>query len=171
MSVDRIIVDDPWRDVVGFEGLYAVCEDGRVFSYRTRKLLKPSRRGGGYLRVTLCRDGRRLQLTVHGIVLNAFVGPCPPGQESRHGDGIASHNHLRNLCWGTRLENADDKRRHGTMAKGEGHGRAKVTEAQVVEIRLRWARGERQVDLASEFGIAQTQISAIVRREHWRHVA
>jgi hypothetical protein len=54
---------------------------------------------------------------------------------------------------------------------GEGHRSAKLTEEQVLEIRRRYAKGGvRQVDLAAEFGIDQTHVSDIVRRNVWRHV-
>ncbi len=58
------------RDVVGYEGLYAVTRDGRVYSHSriintchgaTRLMkdrwLKPAKDGGGYLFVGLCKDG------------------------------------------------------------------------------------------------------------------
>jgi len=54
---------------------------------------------------------------------------------------------------------------------GEANGRAKLTEAQVKEIRAACAAGERQCDVAARYGVGQTAISDIVRRRKWRHVA
>jgi hypothetical protein len=51
---------------------------------------------------------------VHCAVLEAFVGPCPPGKECRHLDGNGQNNKLQNLKWGTRLENVQDSIKHGT---------------------------------------------------------
>ncbi len=47
--------------------------------------------------------------------------------------------------------------------------RMKLTDAQVAEIRERYRQGGvRQSDLASEFGVSQTQVSLIVRyRSRW----
>jgi hypothetical protein len=53
-------------------------------------------------------------------------------------------------------------------AKGEKHGRAKLTEAQVLEIRAR--ADEDWKDLAEEFGCHSTNIRLIVNRKIWRHV-
>jgi hypothetical protein len=54
--------------------------------------------------------------------------------------------------------------------RGEKHGQTKLTDARVVEIRERHARGEVQSKLAEEFGIAQITLSRIVRGESWKHV-
>lgn len=44
-------------DIKGYEGLYAVTEDGKVWSYRSHKYLKPQTVGAGYQGVTLCVNG------------------------------------------------------------------------------------------------------------------
>lgn len=54
--------------------------------------------------------------------------------------------------------------------RGETNGFAKLTEAQVREIRSR-AGVTRQVDLASEFGVTQSAVSSILTGKAWRHVA
>ena len=53
---------------------------------------------------------------------------------------------------------------------GEKHPKAKLTEANVLEIRRRWAQGDRQVRMAAEYGVNQSQISRIVNGEHWSHL-
>jgi hypothetical protein len=62
----------------------------------------------------------------------------------------------------------------GTRVKtghhGRHNGRAKLTEDQVREIRRRKAAGESQASLARAFGLGESAISSIVRREHWLHV-
>lgn len=62
----------------------------------------------GYLRVKV--NGRRVP--VHHVVMDAWLGPCPPGQERRHGTGGNQDNSVGNLCYGTHLENEQDKKRH-----------------------------------------------------------
>lgn len=57
------------------------------------------------------------------------------------------------------------------MPRGEAHGRAKLTNAAVIEIRRRYAAGgTSQPKLAREFGVDHTVIGDIVRREKWKHV-
>ncbi|MFY9294484.1 MAG: NUMOD4 domain-containing protein [Methylorubrum rhodinum] len=172
-----------WLPVVGFEGLYEVSDQGRVRSldrwvdaggvklpgcglrFRQGVVLKPQRHSGGYVQFTL-RGRTRL---AHNLVLAAFVGSRPAGQEGCHADGNKSNNALSNLYYGTPSKNAEDKKRHGTDTFGCRNGAAKLTEADVNEIRS-WEGILLQKDIAVNFGISQTQVSRILSRRHWRHV-
>src|SRR5688572_26642217 len=116
---------EEFRAVPGHPG-YEVSNLGRVRSYWTRgvekhignqpRLLRPFKNKLGYLAVTLA-GGRKK--SIHRLVLETFVGPCPDGMEARHvNDNNPANNRLSNLCWGTRQENCDDKKRHGTHKVG-----------------------------------------------------
>lgn len=67
-----------------------------------------------YLWVRLSREGRAYSKVVHRLVLEAFVGPCPPGMEGCHNDGHKQNNRLGNLRWDTPRENQLDTVRAGT---------------------------------------------------------
>lgn len=54
--------------------------------------------------------------------------------------------------------------------RGETQWLAKFTENQIREIRRRSMRGERAVNLAVEFGVADNTIYRIVTRKTWKHV-
>ena len=61
--------------------------------------------------------------------------------------------------------------RKGRQPKGSQHGRAKITEDDVREIRRLYGTGKyRQKDLADRFGIDQTKVSLIILRKNWAHV-
>mgnify|MGYP003109194727 CR=1 FL=1 len=116
---------------------------------------------------------------MHSLVAEAFL-PRPPGilgsrrgeYNVNHKDGVKTNNHVDNLEYITGLENVLHARANKLLdVIGEGNGRAKVTEEMVKRIRVKYAAGARQVDLADEFGIDQTSISRIVRRETWVNVA
>lgn len=66
----------------------------------------------GHLYVSFQKDGAAHRRQVHRLVLESFVGPCPPGRECLHGDGVPTNNALANLRWGTRTENQLDIGRH-----------------------------------------------------------
>lgn len=82
------------------------------------------------------------------------------------------------LKWATRLENQQDMAQKGRSARGLRNGalrgvashRARLTEADVLEIRRRAGAGESQRSLAQEFEVVPTNISEIVRRKSWRHL-
>lgn len=121
-------MQEVWKPVPGYEGLYEVSDEGRVRSldrdvtqtsrrgalYTLRKkgkLLRPGRMPSGHLSVAL---GRGNSQCVHRLVLLAFVGPAPDKHECCHNNGNPADNRLENLRWGTRSENIKDAIRHGT---------------------------------------------------------
>lgn len=175
-----------WKDVVGWEGLYRVSNLGRVRSVRRvcsgTKLAAPGKTGrllvlgvrkdSGYQTVVLYRGKEFKGRYVHHLVLEAFVGLRPPGAEARHfPDKDGSNNQARNLRWGTPKENAADKKIHGTVARGERNGHAKVTEKQVREIRRRYAVGDISMKaLGKEYGLALTSVYLLINRMNWAHV-
>lgn len=168
---------EQWKWVPGYEGLYRVSDQGRVWSAGQRGLppqfLKPRPHVRyRYLSVGLFKNGKGRDHKIHRLVLAAFVGPCLPGLETRHLNGNRQDNRLANLTYGTKAENHADKVRHGTHAiyRGSLNGHATLTEDDVREIRRRCTAGERQRDVAATYGVGQTCISKIVRREKWRHV-
>lgn len=171
--------DERWLPVPGFEGFYEVSDRGRVHSirhmtsagWRGGKLLKPFADSDGYLRVNLSRYGKISGLQpVHGLVLLAFAGPPAAGEQARHGLGGKTDNRLANLCYGTALENSEDKRRDGSMACGERQGNSRLRREDVEAIRLRRAAGEQLAVLAQEFSVSTTHISRIALRQSWQHL-
>lgn len=68
----------------------------------------------GHLTVALWQSGTSRRRPVHKLVLETFVGSCPPGMEGCHNDGAPAHNCVANLRWGTRSGNAYDRVLHGT---------------------------------------------------------
>lgn len=56
-------------------------------------------------------------------------------------------------------------------ARGEQHPKAKLSCAQVTEIRRALARGLSQGQVARRYGIAQPTVSKISRREIWGHLS
>ena len=54
--------------------------------------------------------------------------------------------------------------------RGSAHGRAKLSEFEVLEMRARYADGVTQKQLAAEYGVAQVTVGGIIRRKLWHHV-
>lgn len=123
-----------WAPIPGFEGRYEASDTGlirsldRVIETRNGSRWKPGEPGtpgvrrlkgrilkpgplGNTLHQHVVLEGR-VDRTVHSLVLEAFVGPCPPGMEARHADDNPLNNNLNNLSWGTRSENSDDSIRN-----------------------------------------------------------
>lgn len=58
----------------------------------------------------------------------------------------------------------------GRHARGERHGNAKLTAANVLEIRHRRAADESLLSLARAFGVSDQTISDVVLGRLWSHV-
>lgn len=107
---------ETWRDVVGYEGRYRVSNQGNVWSCLTNRLLHQQPIPNGKLQVTLIpATGKADKRTVyvHRLVLEAFVGPCPPGMVACHYNDIPDDNRLENLRWDTPSANQYDMVRNG----------------------------------------------------------
>ena len=100
-------------------------------------------------------------------MIESFVGPAPAGMECCHENGNETDDRLSNLRWDTHSGNLLDRRRHGTNVEGEKVNTAKLTAADVAEIRR---IGRPLKPLAERFGVSETQISNILNRRSWTHV-
>lgn len=153
-----------YRSIPGYDG-YSVSSTGSIRGPRGE--MRPMRNQGGYLYVLTAKRCKPRKLFVHKAILLAFVGPCPAGCESRHGNDIPDDNRLDNLCWGTRLENNADKRRNGRIPCGERSGGAKLTAEQVQQIRLERPYSTARA-LAEKFGVTHTTIIKACNGKRWR---
>ena len=106
-------MSERWRAVVGYEGLYEVSDQGRIWSHVSERLLSPWSGGSDHLQVRLVSSDKAQDKYVHRLVLEAFVGPCPEGMEGCHWDDDPTNNRLENLRWDTHSANTFDKVRNG----------------------------------------------------------
>ncbi len=67
------------------------------------------------------------------------------------------------LYEGTQAENAADRDRDGTTARGASNGKTKVSVEQVQEMRRLFAEGCLQKDIAIAFGLDASWVSRVVR--------
>lgn len=182
-SITRIKRPVEWRAIPGFEGRYSITRDGRVWSHGlhanqygpTRK--KPRWLGrylanSGYLFVNLrINPVKRAGVFVHHLVLLAWGPPRPsPKHECNHKNGVKTDNHISNLEWATREEQVRHAVVNQLYRRGSRSASAKLTEAQVIEIRHRFANGATRKELAQEYGIAYGAIWHIINRTQWRHI-
>ena len=60
------------KDIPGYEGLYQVTSDGRIFSKKRAKFLKTDDNGNGYKFVFLYKNNVREKVYIHRVVAEAF---------------------------------------------------------------------------------------------------
>ena len=105
------MLEEIWKDIEGYTGLYQVSSWGRVKNSRTGRVLKAGKTKKGYLQLCLCKNGIRKFYSVHRLVAQAFI-PNPQNKpEVNHIDEDKENNYFENLEWVTRSENMN----HGTV--------------------------------------------------------
>ena len=93
------------KDIKGYEGLYAITEEGKVWSYRRNKYLKSTEDTKGYLRVDLYKDKKRSNYKIHRLVAIAFIDNPDNKPIAHHKNHIKTENIRENLSWATYSEN------------------------------------------------------------------
>jgi hypothetical protein len=130
------------KDIKGFEGLYAITENGKVWSYPKRcsskkgmwmKLNTVSAKDNRphpkkYLSIKLRKNGKYHPFLVHRLVALAYV-PNPENKPFiNHIDGNSLNPHRDNLEWVTNKENSAHAFSTGLVKKP-------MTDNEVIELR------------------------------------
>lgn len=165
-----------WKPVVNFETSYEVSNRGRVRSLPRSwnqtsrkgllhlhivkgKILSPGLASNGYFTVAI---GRRNSRTIHSLVAETFLGPCPSGMEVRHKDGNRQRSVLENLEYGTRAENNIDASKHN---------RRKLKLKFIKKIRsFKTLNCKQAKGLANLGGCSTSQVFNIFTRRQWAHI-
>lgn len=116
----------------------------------------------------MCLNGVQ---SAHRVVYAWVHGEVPAGVLVRHLNDNRLDNRPGNLAIGTYADNAADAIRNGTFTRGSRHGMSKIDERGVRAIRDAYAGGETLASLASRYGICKSNVSFIVNRTTWAHVA
>lgn len=171
-------MEEIWKDVVGYEGLYEVSNQGQVRSHHPSPRKKKGeclRQGNlrGYRIVILCKDKARHTALVHRIVAIAFLG-APPNVHRptvNHKNLDKADNRVENLEW---LSQADNCRHAAPLIprqRGEERPNAKLKEDDVRSIRARHKSGNETIEaIARCYGISGAHCHLIIQRKKWKHV-
>jgi hypothetical protein len=108
-----------FREISGYEGLYAVSNYGNVKSLKfgKEKILKPRADGDGYLYVTFCKNGKMKHHKVHRLVASAFIENPDNLPQVNHKDENPSNNNADNLEWCTQEYNHNYGTRNQRVAE------------------------------------------------------
>lgn len=109
-------MEEIWKDIPGFDGLYQVSTYGRVRSLHGRHgiapyIMKPVDHGQGprkYKQIQLSQKGKSYTIGIHRLVALAFIPRIEGKNHIDHIDGDPSNNHVENLRWCTHLENMNN---------------------------------------------------------------
>lgn len=178
------------KDVKGYEDLFAITEDGQLFSKRSGKFLKQTKLQTGYMTVATKiggRQGKNVCFRIHRLVAEAYC--TPPSKELieecsklhygvvpvNHIDGDKTNNHKDNLEYCSYKDNSDHAISLGlaTYLKGEDIPNSVLKDEDILAIRKRYVprcrvNGGRAI--AADYGVAHTTIQRILKNKTWSHV-
>lgn len=97
-----------WRRIKDFPN-YAIDTSGRVYSFTTRKELKPWVQRNGYLLIRLFCNGKVFPRYVHRLVGETFLDNPNNLKEMNHKDANRENNCVDNLEWSSRSDNMKHK--------------------------------------------------------------
>lgn len=177
-------MEEVWKDIPGYEGIYEVSNFGQVRSisridctgrHITGRILKQCNTPSGYPKIELCLDGTSKQVLVHRIVGTVFVHNPGNCTQINHKDENRENNHADNIEWCTPKYNINYGNRTQRMAKtmsGENNHRHKLTHKEVEFIRTHYKFRDKEYSstrLAKRFGVCKETISRIVNRQLWKY--
>lgn len=174
------------RDIEGYEGVYSITDDGRVYSHSRivqrkgdstslmkGRWLKPGINSRGYLTCALSSEGMPPKSkTVHRLVADAFVKnennmPCV-----NHIDGNKLNNNACNLEWVSHGENQSHayKLNLRRSMTGELNSNSKLTADDIHKIKELDKDGLKRSEIAKLFGVDKSLITSIMKGKAWGHI-
>ena len=156
-----------WRDIEGYEGLYQVSNKRRVKSLNYRhtgkeEVLKQGKTKKGYLLVCLSKGGKHKNYQVHRLVASAFISNPENYPVINHLDENASNNCIENLEWCTQKYNCNYGTRNERLSKSKNRAFICVETGEVFS-----SAKEAQ----EKTGVFASAIRACARHEKWYHTA
>lgn len=159
------------------EGLYAIEEDGRVWSYFSKRYMKVKEDKDGYLALSLKNNnGGYSRFGIHRLLMIAF---CPVDNmenlQVNHIDGNKKNNNLNNLEWVTceeNLKHARENKLNTTFgAKGENHPNRRITEKEALKIIELNKQGYSKKEILEQVPNATRSIvNSIINNRTWKHL-
>lgn len=170
------------KDIKGYEGLYAITRDGRVWSYPRKKgmkgfkvghWMKPNQTADGYNKYPLYRDGNQRYFSGHRLVAVAYIDNENNLKEVNHKNGIKTDNRIENLEWCTRSENLIHAYRIGlrVQLRGEQNSNSKLTTEDVLKIRCLYRNTKLFCrEIADQFEVDESTVVRIVSKKTWKYI-
>jgi hypothetical protein len=179
MEVWKKCADCDWLEVSNFSNVRVIerirtgtRKDGKLSVQRRRaQPLTPWMQTTGYWVVSTKNGPVTKKYFVHRLVARAFVPGYSEGLSVNHIDGNKLNNGPENLEWITLADNTRHQWATGLInLRGERHPSSKLTNADVIAIKLEISKGRKIIDIANEFGVSDALIYKVRANRKLAHV-
>jgi hypothetical protein len=99
-----------WRRIQGFEN-YLISTMGRLYNKTTHKYLYGSLKYDGYVRISLRKNKKSVDKTVHRLIAETFISNPHNLPMVDHKNGDRSDNKIENLRWASDHDNQGNKKK------------------------------------------------------------
>lgn len=154
------------------DGLYAIEENGNVYSYSKKDYMKTHFDKDGYVCLSLRNNKNGYsRFGIHRLLMITY---CPidnmEDMTVNHIDGNKLNNSLDNLEWVTASENTRLAHQTGlNKSTGQTHGRAKLTENEVIRIINLFKEGKTYREVQNIFPYAtKNMLNGIKNNRTWK---
>lgn len=90
-------MNEIWKDIKGYEGLYKVSSFGRVLNVKRKTIRKLDKLKNGHYQVRLCKNNTYTNFLIHRLVYETFLGTIPNGYICHHINEDGLCNNIDNL--------------------------------------------------------------------------
>lgn len=124
-------MEEIWKDIEDYEGLYQVSNFGRIKSLKRtvmrrnnrqytekEKILNQYNNKKGYKYVCLCKEGKAKSIKTHRLVAETFIPNIFNKEQVNHIDYDKANNIVTNLEWVTNKENYEHARKNQNIVNG-----------------------------------------------------
>lgn len=177
---------EQWKDIDGYEGIYAVSNlgrvksldrivvyiDGRQHTYKEKILVQAISKVNGAYYVHLYKNQSRKNMIVHRLVAKAFILNPENKAEVNHIDGNRSNNTVENLEWSTKIENMHHAFRTGLINNtGTNHGVNVYSDEKILHVKELLQEGKlTQKQIAEVTGVKKGTVEQVAQGKTWKHL-
>jgi hypothetical protein len=141
---------------------YRIEEDGRVYSLRSNKYLKPQDNGNGYLKVHLYVNGKMYQRYIHRLIAEYFIPNPYAFKYVDHIDRNKNNNNKNNIRWCSAAENTANVAGRIRYSCKRNHPKKHPLEIKACVI-SDFKLGLRVMELADKYKIPRQTISRFIK--------
>ena len=163
-------MEEIWKDVQGYEGLYKISNFGKVLRVKDSKLLSYYLNNKGYCCLSLYKEGKTYHPTVHRLVAIHFVDNPDNLKQVDHIDCNKENNKASNLEWCNQQDNYNHGMVNYLYSKNENHYFSKLSNEQVKCIPTLFKIGFTRSTIARILGLNPSSIKAIENRVSYREL-